>query len=96
MIFLCRRKYTVKIESLMYLIAIKPDMMLVVCLTSRYMEKSKEIYLQEAKRALRYWEGTINYGIHYKKERDDELLGFTNSDYTRDMKDRKIRMDMCF
>ncbi|KAF2282711.1 hypothetical protein GH714_043687 [Hevea brasiliensis] len=42
-----------------------------------------------AKRALRYLKGTVNYGIHYKKGGDGELLAFTDSDYAGDMEDRK-------
>ena len=48
-----------------------------------------KIHLQAAKRALRYLKGNVNYGIHYKKKGDDELLAFTDSDYVGDMEDRK-------
>ncbi|KAF2300482.1 hypothetical protein GH714_013766 [Hevea brasiliensis] len=44
---------------------------------------------QAAKRALRYLKGTVNYGIHYKKGGDGELLAFTDSDYAGDMEDMK-------
>ena len=81
--------YKQLVGSLMYLIATRPDMMFVTCLISRYMAKPMEIHLQAAKRALRYLKGTVNYGIHYKKGRDGELLAFTDSDYTGDMEDRK-------
>ena len=44
--------YKQLVGSLMYLIAIRPDMMFVTCLISRYMAKPKEIHLQVAKRVL--------------------------------------------
>ena len=44
--------YKQLVGSLMYLTAIRPDMMFVTCLISRYMAKPKEIHLQVAKRVL--------------------------------------------
>ena len=73
----------------MYLTTTRPDMMFVVCLISRYMTRPMEIHLQAAKRALRYLKGTVNYGIHYKRGGEGELLAFTDSDYAGDMEDRK-------
>jgi hypothetical protein len=31
----------------------------------------------------------VNYGIHYKRGGDGELLALTDSDYAGDMEDRK-------
>ena len=73
----------------MYLTATRPDMMFVTCLISRYMVKPMKIHLHAVKRALRYLKRTVNYGIHYKKGGDGELLAFTDSDYAGDMEDRK-------
>ncbi|KAF2306218.1 hypothetical protein GH714_015831 [Hevea brasiliensis] len=81
--------YKQLVGSLMYLTTTRPDMMFVTCLISRYMTKPTKIHLQAAKRALRYLKGTVNYGIHYKKGGDGELLAFTDSDYAGDMEDRK-------
>jgi len=47
------------VGSLMYLTTIRPDMMFITCLISRYMAKPLDIHLQAAKRALRYLKGTI-------------------------------------
>jgi hypothetical protein len=81
--------YKQLVGSLMYLTATRPDMMFVICLITRYMTRPMEIYLQAAKRALRCLKGTVNYGIHYKRGGEGELLAFTDSDYAGDMKDRK-------
>ena len=88
--------YKQLVGSLMCLIATRPDMMFVTCLISRYMAKPMEIHLQAAKRAFRYLKGTVNYGIHYKKGGDGELLAFTNSDYAGDMEDRKSTFGYVF
>jgi hypothetical protein len=79
--------YKQLVGSLMYLTATRPDMMFV--LISRYMTRPMEIHLQAAKRALRYLKGIVNYGIHYKRGGEGELLAFTDSDYAGDMEDRK-------
>jgi hypothetical protein len=81
--------YKQLVGSLMYLTAIRPDMMFVTGLISRFMAKPIELHLQVAKRALRYLKGTVNYGIHYKKGGDDGLFAFTDSDYAGDVEDRK-------
>ncbi|KAE8732649.1 hypothetical protein F3Y22_tig00001818pilonHSYRG00071 [Hibiscus syriacus] len=41
------------------------------------------------KKILRYLQGTIDYGILYKKAEKSDLIGFTDSDYARDQDDRK-------
>lgn len=59
----------------------------VVSLISRYMEQPKEIHLLAAKRILRYLRGTTNLGLFYKKGEQSDLIGFTDSDYARDLDD---------
>lgn len=81
--------YKQLVGSLIYLTATRPDMMFVTCLISRYMARPMEIHLQAAKRVLRYLKGTVNYGIHYRRGEDGELIAFTDSDYAGDMDDRK-------
>lgn len=73
----------------MYLTATRPNIMHVVSLISRYMECPKEMHLSAAKRILRYLQGTVDYGLFYKKERKIELFGFTDSDYAGDQDDRR-------
>eukprot|EP00253_Pinus_taeda_P012840 PITA_12840 len=49
------------VASLMYLIATRPDIMFVVSLISRFMERPKEAHWQAAKRILRYVKGAISW-----------------------------------
>ncbi|CAI0429344.1 unnamed protein product [Linum tenue] len=62
-----------------------------VCLLSRYMEHPTRQHVLAAKRVLRYLKGTIRFGIWYKRrcEGEEELLGYTDSDYAGDTDDRK-------
>lgn len=81
--------YKQMVGSLMYLTATRPDLMFVVCLISRFMEKPTQLHLQAAKRILRYLRGTIELGIQYKKGVEEKLFAFTDSDYAGDLDDRK-------
>nr|XP_016479378.1 PREDICTED: uncharacterized mitochondrial protein AtMg00810-like [Nicotiana tabacum] len=77
------------VGCLMYATVTRPEIMYSVSLVSRYMEHPKETHLLAAKRIFRYLQGTIDYGILYKKEGKSELIGFTDSDFAGDKEDRK-------
>ena len=81
--------YKQVVGSLMYLTATRPDMMFVVSLISRYMENPTELHLQGAKRVLRYFQGTTEFEIFYRKGGDDELVTYTDSDHAGDLDERK-------
>ncbi|XP_019053103.1 PREDICTED: uncharacterized protein LOC109114618 [Nelumbo nucifera] len=81
--------YKQMVGSLMYLTATRPNLMYVVSLISRYMEQPKDIHLLAAKRILRYLRGTTELGLLYKKGEQSCLIGFIDSDYARDLDDRK-------
>jgi hypothetical protein len=82
-------EYKKLVGSLWYLTATRPDVMYVVGLISRYMEKPTEMHLQAGKRILRYLKGTIEFGIGYRKRGDGSLIAFADSDYARDVDDKK-------
>lgn len=67
----------------------RPDLMFVVCLISRYMADPKEEHMIIAKRILRYLRGTMEFGVFYKRNTEVNLLGYTDSDYARDVDDRR-------
>jgi len=82
-------EYKKSVGSLLYLTATRPDLMYVVGLISRYMEKPTEMHLQAGKRILRYLKGTMELGIGYRKCGDGSLIAFADSDYAGDVDDRK-------
>lgn len=63
--------------------------MYVVSLTSRHIENQIEIHLLVPKRIFRYLESTANFGLFYKKNEKSNLYGFTDSDYTGVLDDRR-------
>jgi hypothetical protein len=47
------------------------------------------IFVTKAKRILRYFRGTVQFGIHYSSGGTPLLVGFTDSDWAGDPDDRK-------
>ncbi|GAU29997.1 hypothetical protein TSUD_160820 [Trifolium subterraneum] len=82
-------KYKQMVGCLMYLLATRPDLAYSVCLIARYMDKPTEIHSAAAKRILRYLKGSISLGVLYKRGKNQELVGWTDSDYAGDSDDRK-------
>ena len=77
------------VGSLMYLTATRLDVMFVVSLINRFMDYLTKLHLLLAKRILRYLKCTIDFGVFYKKGGNEELIAYTNSDYDRDLDNRK-------
>eukprot|EP00253_Pinus_taeda_P030134 PITA_30134 len=77
------------IGSLMYLTATRPDIMFVVSLISRFIERPKEAHWQATKRILRYVKGTKQFGILYTTSECSDLIGYTDSDWVRSVDYRK-------
>ena len=69
--------------------ATRPDKVNGVGLLSRYMDEPHVSHLQGAKRILRYIKGTLTDGIFYGNNNDVKLVGYTNSDWERDIEKRK-------
>ncbi|KAH9751752.1 hypothetical protein KPL71_014419 [Citrus sinensis] len=67
------------VGSLRYLTCTGPNILYVVGLVSRYMEKSKTTHFKAAKRILRYIKGTINFGLLYSFSNDYKLVGYSDS-----------------
>eukprot|EP00253_Pinus_taeda_P026863 PITA_26863 len=79
--------YKSMIDSLMYLIATRLDIMYVVSLVSRFMETPKETHWQAAKMILRYVNGTKQYGILYTTTSDFRFVGYTDIDWAGSVDD---------
>lgn len=81
--------YKQMVGSLMYLTAIRPDIMFSVCLIIRYMDNTTMMHFQAVKKVLRYLKGTVDFGILYSRQGKKELTAFTDSYYAGDLDDRK-------
>ena len=77
------------VGSLMYITTTRPDIQFVVSFISRFMAKPTEMHLAAAKRVMRYIQGTLDYGIWYKKCGKGKMEIYTDSDFAGDLSDRK-------
>nr|GEZ09403.1 putative RNA-directed DNA polymerase [Tanacetum cinerariifolium] len=77
------------VGCLMYITTTRPDIQFVVSYISRFMSKPTDIYFAASKRVLRYLQGTVDYGIWYKRGGNGEMEVFTDSDFAGDWNDRK-------
>jgi len=65
-----QKLYRVRIGSLLYLTASRPNILFSVCLCARFQSDSRESHLTAVKRIFRYLKGTTNLGLLYRKSLD--------------------------
>ncbi|XP_040367238.1 secreted RxLR effector protein 161-like [Rosa chinensis] len=73
----------------MYLTGTRPDLMYVISLISRFMGSPTELHMQAVKRVLKYLKGTVDLGILYKRNGNEQLEAYTDSDYAGDLDDQR-------
>jgi hypothetical protein len=83
------------IDSLLYLYASRPGIMLSVSMCARFQANPKECHLVAVKRILRYLVRTTNLGLWYSKGSKFDLLGYSYSDYAGCKVDRKSTSGTC-
>ena len=84
------------VGSLRYLTCTRPDILYGVGLVSRYMETPNQTHLNAAKRILRYIKGTLNDGLLYTSSEEFKLVGYSDSDWGRDLDERKSTTGFTF
>ena len=73
----------------MYLTATHLDFMFVVSLIRRFVASTTQLNFSASKRVLRYFKGTVNYVVFYKRGDSSEMVGLADSDYAGDLEDSK-------
>lgn len=81
-------RYRQAIGSLQYLSLTRPDISFSVNKLAQYMHSPTELHWAALKRLLRYLKGTINHGLHLKKNCSLELVAFSDSDWGGDLDQR--------
>ena len=84
------------VGSLRYLTCTRPDILYAVGVVSCFMENLITTHLKAAKRILRYLRGIINFGLHYSISDDYKLVGYSDSDWSGDIDDRKSTSGFVF
>ncbi|GJV02532.1 putative ribonuclease H-like domain-containing protein [Tanacetum coccineum] len=87
--------YRSMIGSLMYLIALRPDIMFVVCACKRFQVTPKISHLHDVKRIFRCLKGQPKSGLWYPKDSPFDLEAYTDSDYDGASLDRKSTTGGC-
>ena len=83
------------IDSLLYLCASRPNIVLSVGVCTRYQAAPKESHLVAVKRIFRYLVHSPNFGIWYPKGSNFSLRGYIDSDWAGDKDDRKSTSGAC-
>jgi hypothetical protein len=89
-----QKVYRSMIESLIYLCASRPDIMLYVCMCARFQADPKEVHLRAVKRIMRYLVYTPKFGLWYPKGSTFDLIGYSDADWAGCKIDRKHIRDL--
>ena len=90
-----QKLYRGMISSLLYLTAIRPNILFSVCICACFHSDPKESHLTTVKRIFRYLKGTTNHGLLYNKSKDYKLVGFCDADYAGNRIERKSTSGGC-
>jgi hypothetical protein len=90
-----QKVYRSMIESLLYLCASRPDIMLSICMCARFQADPKEVHLRAVKRILRYLVYTPKFGLWYPKGSSFDLLGYSDANWVGCKIDRKSTSGTC-
>lgn len=86
-------KYRQLIGSLMYLVRTRPNICYAVSALSQFMCEPRQIHLVATKHIVRYFRGTVAYGLRYSSGVDLKLYGYTDSDWARCVADQREPLD---
>ena len=84
------------VGSLNYLTTTRLDISYSINILSQLMAKPLESHWMTAKKVLCYLKGTINFGLMYTDNCDVELTGYSDSDWARDIDDKKSTLGYAF
>ncbi|GKB54510.1 retrovirus-related pol polyprotein from transposon TNT 1-94, partial [Tanacetum coccineum] len=88
-------KYRGIIGSLLYLTAIRPDIMFSVCLCARFQKAPKTSHLEVVKHIIRYIKGTTHLGLWYPKGPDIKIVVYADYDHARYYVGQKSTSSIC-
>ncbi|XP_074361809.1 secreted RxLR effector protein 161-like [Apium graveolens] len=90
-------EFKIRVGGLRYLVHTRPDIAFSVGVVSCFMERPTILYLNAAKRILRYITGTLEYGLIYAKGTGNYLFyGYLDSDMGNNVVDRRSTGGMSF
>jgi hypothetical protein len=90
-----QKEYRSMIESLLYLMAMRPDIQFSVCLCAHFQASPRTSHRQAVKRIFRYLRHTPDFGLWYSASSSLALHGFSDADFAGCRLDRKSSSGTC-
>ena len=84
-----KQRYQRLVGKLIYLSHTRPDIAYAVSVVSQFMHCPSEDHMDAVMRILRYLKSSPGKGLMFSKNGQLEVLGYTDSDWAGNMKDRK-------
>ena len=81
------------IGSLLYVTAIRPDVMQAIGLVARFQLAPKETHVITVKNIFKSLKGTMEYGVWYPKGQDFTLKAFTDAYWEGSVDDKKVLVE---
>ncbi|XP_018503885.2 secreted RxLR effector protein 161-like [Pyrus x bretschneideri] len=89
-------QYKKIVGSVLYLTATRPDIMYATCLLARFMHCHTNKHYGTSKKVLRYVQGTLDFGLEYKKGEATIVVGFYDSDWSGSKEDMRSTSGYAF
>ncbi|KAK2578415.1 hypothetical protein KPH14_012187 [Odynerus spinipes] len=82
--------YLEAIGSLLYVSQVtRPDIAFIVNKLSSFCKEPKQQHWNAVKRVFRYLKGSVDFRLKYKRVSDQKIIGYSDSDWANDTRDRK-------
>ncbi|XP_038885821.1 uncharacterized mitochondrial protein AtMg00810-like [Benincasa hispida] len=88
--------YRSLVGCFMYLTSIRPDIMYIVSVLSRFLHCPSKNNMVAGKRVMKYLKGTLSFGIKFSKVENFKLQGYSDSDWAGLLDDMKSTSGYCF
>lgn len=88
--------YRSLVGSLLFLTNTRPNIMHVVSVISRHMDKLSKTNLMATMIILKHVKGTKNFNVKYEVENDVMLIGYLDSNWTSYQNDKEKNIRKCF
>jgi hypothetical protein len=75
------REYRSMIDSLLYFMATRLNIQLIVCLCARFQASPRSSHWTVVQRIFRYLKQTLEFGIWYSVSSSLDLIGFSDADF---------------
>ncbi|XP_047331455.1 secreted RxLR effector protein 161-like [Impatiens glandulifera] len=88
--------FKILVGCIRYLTCTRSDILFSVRIISRFKEVPMMEHMKATKRILRYFKGTIYFGLLYSSSKEFQLVGYSDSDFAKDIDDRKSTTGFVF